>query len=105
MKLTFIEANGQTHIADGTSGVSLMRNAKQNDVPGIDADCGGGCQCGTCHVYIEPEWRVLVGEANALEQATLGFAANPQPSSRLSCQIKVTDDLDGLVVRLPASQR
>lgn len=104
-KITFIEHGGRRHVVDASNGASVMETAKKNKVPGIDADCGGGCSCGTCHVYIEPEWRDRVGEANALERATLDFAVDVKPNSRLSCQLKVGDAFDGLVVRLPESQR
>lgn len=103
--ITFIESNGREHIVDGKLGASLMETAKKQSVPGIDADCGGGCQCGTCHIYVEPNWQPHAGEACALEAATLGFASNVRENSRLSCQMKITADLDGLIVRIPATQR
>ena len=82
-----------------------MEGAKKNGVPGIDADCGGGCSCGTCHVYVDPAWQTRVGTRTPIEVATMEFSENVAANSRLSCQIKVTDQLDGLVVRIPASQR
>ena len=82
-----------------------MEGARKNNIPGIDADCGGGCSCATCHVYVDPAWQSRVGARNPIEEATLEFAENVEPNSRLSCQIKVTDELDGLVVRTPESQR
>ena len=81
-----------------------MQGAIENNVPGIDADCGGECACATCHVYVEPEWQAKVGPQNDLERSMLGFAAAAEPNSRLSCQIKMTADLDGLVVRMPDGQ-
>jgi len=104
-KITYIEFGGTEHVVDVTPGLSVMQGARHNALPGIDADCGGACACGTCHVYIDPGWRERVGERNALEDATIEFAENVQPNSRLSCQIKVTEDLDGLLLRMPESQR
>jgi 2Fe-2S ferredoxin len=99
-KVTFIERNGSARIVDATVGHSLMEAAKHNDVRGIAADCGGCCICGTCHVYIEPEWRSVVGGKTDIEVATMSFSENVEDYSRLSCQIKVTDAMDGLVVRV-----
>lgn len=104
-KITYIEFNGAEHIVDVPSGWSVMEGARKNEVPGIDADCGGGCSCGTCHVYVDPAWLGRVGGRNPIEDATIEFADNVAPNSRLACQIKVTDALDGLIVRTPASQR
>jgi len=103
-KITYIEFNGTAHVVDVPSGISVMEGARKNKIPGIDADCGGGCSCGTCHVYVDPAWQARVGGRNPLEDATIEFANNVMENSRLSCQIKVTDDLDGLVVRMPESQ-
>jgi 2Fe-2S ferredoxin len=104
-KITYIEFSGREHVADVPDGLSVMEGAKKNDIPGIDADCGGACQCGTCHVYIDPSWQARVGARNAIEIATMDFSENVEPNSRLSCQIKVTGELDGLIVRMPKSQR
>jgi 2Fe-2S ferredoxin len=104
-RITYIEFNGEAHVVDVAPGLSVMEGAKRNNVPGIDADCGGGCSCGTCHVYIEPAWRERVGGRTPIEDATIEFAENVEANSRLSCQIKVTDELDGLVLRMPQSQR
>ena len=104
-KITYIEFNGWEHVVDVLPGRSVMEGAKESNIPGIDADCGGGCSCGTCHVYIDPAWQARVGGRNALEEATIEFASGVEPNSRLACQIKITDSLDGLVVRLPESQR
>ena len=104
-KITYIEFNGREHVVEVPAGFSVMEGAKRNNVPGIDADCGGGCSCGTCHVYIDPAWQARVGGRSALEDATIEFSDNVMPNSRLSCQIRVTDALDGLVLRMPESQR
>ena len=103
-KATFIEDNGVSHTIDIPEGWSLMEGAVKHLVPGIDADCGGACACATCHVYIDPEWTAKTGEQSGMEQSMLDFANDVQDNSRLSCQIKVSDALDGLVVRLPKSQ-
>ena len=102
--ITLIEYSGASHTIDADAGKSLMQNAVDNGVPGIDADCGGACACATCHVYVEPEWVEKVGPRNPMEEDMLDFAFDVQDSSRLSCQIKVTDALDGLRVRVPAKQ-
>ena len=104
-RITYIEFNGREHVVDVPAGLSVMEGAKKNDIPGIDADCGGGCSCGTCHVYVDPAWREQVGGRNPIEEATIEFADNVEANSRLSCQIKVSDELDGLIVRMPESQR
>ena len=105
-KITFIEHNGTPHTVEGTIGRSVMEAAVNNNIRGIDADCGGECACATCHVYIEPEWLGKVGlPADGSQEASmLSFAAVTQPDSRLSCQIKVSDDLDGLIVTTPERQ-
>ena len=104
-KITYIEFNGKKHEVDATPGMTVMEGAKQNGIPGIEADCGGACSCGTCHVYIDPAWVAKVGPRNSLEDATIDFAFNVESNSRLACQIAVTEELDGLVVRMPQSQR
>jgi 2Fe-2S ferredoxin len=104
-KITYIEFNGDQHVVEVKSGQSVMEGAKKNGVPGIDADCGGGCSCGTCHVFVDPAWQARVGGRTPIEDATIEFADGVVPNSRLSCQIRVTDELDGLVVRMPQSQR
>ncbi len=103
-KITYIEHNGTEHVIDVKAGLSVMEGAVKNNVPGIDADCGGACACATCHCYVDPAWEAKTGEKTAMEESMLDFAEGVEPNSRLSCQIKVTDDLDGLVVRLPESQ-
>ena len=103
-KITYIEFEGTEHIIDVKPGQSVMEGAVKNNIPGIDADCGGACACATCHVYVDEAWRDRTGTATAMEESMLDFAENVEPNSRLSCQIKVTEALDGLVVRTPAYQ-
>ncbi len=103
-KITYIEFNGTEHAVDVRSGLTVMEGAIKNNVPGIDADCGGACACATCHVYVDEAWREKTGKASAMEESMLDFAQNVEPNSRLSCQIKVTEDLDGLIVRMPEEQ-
>ena len=103
-KVTYIESSGKEHVIDAPAGQTVMEAAVKHAVPGIDADCGGACACATCHVYVDPAWQPKTGEASSMELSMLDFANEVEPNSRLSCQIKLTDELDGLVVRLPASQ-
>ena len=103
-KITYVEHNGKEHTVEVKNGLSVMEGAVKNNIPGIDADCGGACACATCHVYVDPAWKDKTGSTSAMEDSMLDFAENVEPTSRLSCQIKVSDDLDGLVVRMPESQ-
>ena len=103
-KITYIEHDGTAHTVEVKTGLSVMEGAIRNNVPGIDADCGGACACATCHVYVDEAFASETGRPSAMEESMLDFAENVETNSRLSCQIKVTDDLDGLVVRLPESQ-
>jgi 2Fe-2S ferredoxin len=103
-KITYIEHNGTEHVIDVKTGLSVMEGAVKNNIPGIDADCGGACACATCHVYVQDPWLGKTGDKSAMEESMLDFAENVQDNSRLSCQIKVSDDLDGLVVKMPESQ-
>ena len=103
-KITLIEFNGQDHIIDAEVGKSLMQNALDNAVPGIDADCGGACACGTCHVFLDPQWLESSGESNPLEDSMLSMRPDREDNSRLSCQIEVTDAMEGMVVRMPEYQ-
>lgn len=103
-KITYIEHNGTEHVIDVDTGLTVMEGAVRNLVPGIDADCGGACACATCHVYVDPAWAEKTGSREAMEDSMLDFAEEVQETSRLSCQIKVTDMLDGLVVRMPQNQ-
>jgi ferredoxin, 2Fe-2S len=104
VKITYIEHDGTSHEIEAEEGQSVMEAAIQNMVPGIDADCGGACACATCHVYVEQAWREKAGKSESMEDSMLDFAQEKQENSRLSCQIKVTKELDGLVVRLPEFQ-
>ena len=103
-KITLIEYGGTSHTIDAETGKSLMQNALDNGVPGIDADCGGACACGTCHVFVDPQWMPVTGETDAMEEAMLGMRPDRAETSRLSCQIEVSEELDGLLVRLPEFQ-
>ena len=103
-KITYIEHDGTEHVVDVKNGLSVMEGAVKNNIPGIDADCGGACACATCHVYVDEAWRSKTGEKSAMEESMLDFAENVEENSRLSCQIKVSDELDGLTVRMPESQ-
>lgn len=103
-RITYIEFNGTEHALDITPGLSVMQGAMGNDVRGIIAECGGCCSCATCHVYVDPAWLDKVGAKSDMEELLLEEVCDAQPNSRLSCQIPVTDKLDGLVVRLPEKQ-
>jgi 2Fe-2S ferredoxin len=103
-KITYIENDGTEHAVEVKLGYSVMEGAIRNNVPGIDADCGGACACATCHVYVDEAWRAATGAASVMEESMLDFAQEQKPESRLSCQIRVTAALDGLIVRLPESQ-
>lgn len=103
-KITFIQPDGSAQVVEAQSGMTVMEAAKKNDVEGIEAECGGACACATCHVYVDEAWRETVGGPSEMEEDMLDFAFEVQPTSRLSCQIKVTDALDGLVVRVPGKQ-
>ena len=103
-KITYIEFNGKSHTVDIANGLSVMEGAVQNDIPGIDADCGGGMACATCHVYVKEDWFNKINEKTEGEDDMLDQAFEPSKFSRLSCQIQVSDDIDGLVVNLPEKQ-
>lgn len=103
-KITYIEHDGTEHVVDVPTGLSVMEGAVNNMIPGIDADCGGACACATCHVYVDEKWLDKIEPKEDMEQTMLDFAPEVHENSRLSCQIKVTEELDGLVVRLPESQ-
>ena len=103
-KITYVEHDGTEHVIDVKNGLSVMEGAVKNNIPGIDADCGGACACATCHVYVEESWLDKTGDRSAMEESMLDFAENVEPNSRLSCQIKFSDELEGLVVRMPESQ-
>jgi ferredoxin, 2Fe-2S len=103
-KITYITSRGERIETECENGSTVMETAIMNAVPGIIAECGGACTCATCHVYIEPEWQQAVGGPSSMEEDMLDFAFDVQDNSRLSCQIKVRDALDGLVVRVPTRQ-
>jgi 2Fe-2S ferredoxin len=102
--ITYVEHDGTEHTIEVKTGQSVMEGAVKHNIPGIDADCGGACACATCHVYVDEAWLPKTGEKSAMEESMLDFAENVEPNSRLSCQIKVTDELSGLTVRMPESQ-
>lgn len=104
VKITYVQPDGTSQSVDAEPGVTVMEAAKLNDIPGIEAECGGACACATCHVYVEPEWVEKTGKPEAIEEDMLDFAFDVRPESRLSCQIKVTGELDGLTLRVPAKQ-
>ena len=103
-KITYIEYNGTEHTIDVQNGLTVMEGAVQNDIPGIDADCGGSMACATCHVYINEDWFDKVASKTEGEDDMLDQAFEPKKNSRLSCQITVSDELEGLVVSLPEKQ-
>lgn len=103
-RVTYIEFDGTEHIVEANSGDSLMETAISNEIPGIDADCGGGCACATCHVYVDDAWLARTGEASPMETSMLQLAEGVGDNSRLSCQINLNESLDGLVVKMPESQ-
>lgn len=103
-KITFIQPDGTTQDVEAENGLTVMEAAKMNDVPGIEAECGGACACATCHVYVDEAWRDKTGTRESMEEDMLDFAFNVRDESRLCCQITVSDTLDGLVVRVPEKQ-
>tara|TARA_B100000686_G_scaffold267947_1_gene283261 strand:+ start:618 stop:938 length:321 start_codon:yes stop_codon:yes gene_type:complete len=103
-KITYIEHNEKSHTVDVPNGLSVMEGAVQNNVPGIDADCGGSCACATCHVYVDEKWFDKLPKKDNAEEDMLDVAFEPKKYSRLSCQIVVSDELDGLVVKMPSKQ-
>ncbi|MBP6878668.1 MAG: (2Fe-2S)-binding protein [Phenylobacterium sp.] len=103
-KVTFITHEGSAREVEAKTGVSVMETAVKNGVPGIDGDCGGAAACATCHIYVDPAWSEAVGSRTDLEESMLEFAEGTRPNSRLACQIRMHDDLDGLIVHLPEHQ-
>ena len=103
-KITFIQPDGESRTVEAEPGMTVMEAAKLNDIAGIEAECGGACACATCHVYIDPEWVEKTGKPAEMEEDMLDFAFDVRKESRLSCQIKVTAELDGLTLRVPAKQ-
>jgi 2Fe-2S ferredoxin len=105
VKITYIEFNGTEHQVDVDEGLTVMEGARDNDIPGIEADCGGACACSTCHVYIDERWIDKLPDIEEMEKDMLEFAYSPdENSSRLTCQLTVTEALDGLIVRMPEKQ-
>ena len=102
--MTFIEHDGTEHSTEIEEGKSLMQLAMDNGIPGVDADCGGECACGTCHVIVEPQWIAMTGPVSADEQQMLDMTPEQADTSRLSCQIKMSREMDGMCVRLPEFQ-
>jgi len=103
-KITYIEHNGKAHEIEVPNELTIMEGAIQNNIPGIDADCGGACACATCHVYVDEKWFGKLKKKDDAEQDMLDMAFEPNKFSRLSCQITVSDDLDGMVVKMPSKQ-
>ena len=103
-KITYIENNGKSHTVEVAEGLTVMEGAVQNNIPGIDADCGGGMACATCHVYVKDEWFDKINKKSEGEDDMIDQAYEPKKSSRLSCQIQVSPELDGLEVHLPEKQ-
>ena len=105
VKITYIEFNGTEHVVDVPPGLTVMEGARDNGIDGIEADCGGACACSTCHVYVDPAWVDRLPKKDPMEEDMLDFAYEPDPvRSRLTCQLKVTDALDGLKVFMPEKQ-
>jgi 2Fe-2S ferredoxin len=103
-KITYIEFNGTEHTVDVPVGLTVMEGAVNNNIPGIDADCGGACACSTCHAYVDPSWVDRLPPREDMEEDMLDFAFEPNERSRLTCQVKVTADLDGLILQMPEKQ-
>jgi len=103
-KVTFVDAAGASRTVEAQIGSTVMETALRNSIPGIEAECGGACACATCHIYVASEWVEKAGKASQMEEDMLDFAAEVRPNSRLSCQIKVSEALDGLVVSTPSRQ-
>ncbi len=104
VKITYVQHNGARHDVTAEPGQTVMEAAVKHAVPGIEAECGGACACATCHVYVDDAWRERTGKAAATEEDMLDFAFDVRPASRLSCQMRVTEALDGLVVNVPEKQ-
>ncbi len=103
-KITFIAADNTTYDVEAEAGSTVMEAAIRNLVPGIEAECGGACACATCHVHVDDKWTDTVGKPQPMEEDMLDFAYDVRPTSRLSCQIKVSPELDGLIVHVPERQ-
>ena len=103
-KITYIEHIGKSHVIDVSDGLSIMEGAVENNIPGITADCGGACACATCHVYVDEKWFDKLKKKDEAEQDMLDMAFEPNKFSRLSCQISVSDKLEGMVLKIPSKQ-
>ena len=103
-KITYISADGERYQVEAENGTTVMENAIRNGVPGIEAECGGACACATCHVYVDDAFMPIVGEPSPMEEDMLDFGYDVRKNSRLSCQIRVSDELDGLTVTVPERQ-
>ena len=103
-KIKYIEHNGKHHDIEVPNGLTVMEGAVQNNIPGIDADCGGSCACATCHVYVDEKWYNKLPNKESAEEDMLDMAFEPKKLSRLSCQIVISEELDGLVVKMPSKQ-
>ena len=103
-KITYIEHNGKKHVQEVPNGLTVMEGAVQNNIPGIDADCGGSCACATWHVYVDEKWVSKLSSKESAEEDMLDMAFEPKKFSILGCQITITDELDGLVVKMPSKQ-
>ena len=103
-KITFVQPDGTSQVVAADTGLTVMEAAKKNLVAGIEAECGGACSCATCHVHVDDAWTEKVGKPSPMEEDMLDFAFDVRPTSRLSCQIKVTEELDGLIVKTPEQQ-
>tara|TARA_Y100000817_G_scaffold173527_1_gene135522 strand:- start:147 stop:467 length:321 start_codon:yes stop_codon:yes gene_type:complete len=103
-KINYITHNNETHTIEVQNGLTVMEGAVQNDIPGVDADCGGGMACATCHVYVKEEWLDKLPMKEDGEEDMLDMAFEPKKNSRLSCQLVVSDELDGLTVDIPSKQ-
>ena len=103
-KIVYIEHSGKSHSINVQNGLTVMEGAIQNNIPGIDADCGGSMACATCHVYVKEEWFDKLPKKEDGEEDMLDMAFEPKQNSRLSCQLTVSDDLDGLIVNIPSKQ-
>ncbi|SFF82977.1 ferredoxin, 2Fe-2S [Novosphingobium sp. CF614] len=104
MKITYIESDGTPHTVDATIGWSIMENAVKNGVPGILAECGGSATCGTCRIYVEADWQGKMSPPHPDETTLLEYVEEERPDARLSCQVSMTESLNGLVVRMPERQ-
>ena len=105
VKITFIQPDGASRSVDGVTGHNVMETAVKNDIAGIVAECGGACACATCRVFVDDAWRAKTGEPSEMEREMLEFAEEANASARLSCQMTITEEYDGLIVQVPASQQ